>query len=103
MTDWNSTPCRRFGRRVEQTGDQLGRLDVDRVLIAKRPALHAVDEPAVLHVLRQVGECEDRDDSSEDRECLRQHCARETPPAVPPLGLAVLALVLALRGWWATR
>ena len=41
-----------------QTGDQLGRLDVDGILVAERPALHADDEPELLDVLRQVGESE---------------------------------------------
>ena len=45
-------------QRVVLPRDQLGRLDVDRVLIAERPALHADDEPELLQVLRQVGECE---------------------------------------------
>ena len=43
---------------VVQAGDQFGRLDVDRVLIAKRAALHADDEPELLHVPGQVGEGE---------------------------------------------
>ena len=41
-----------------QTRDQLGRLDVDRILIAKRTALNADDEPELLDMLRQVGERE---------------------------------------------
>ena len=45
-------------QRVVQPRDQLGRLDVDRVLIAERPALHADDEPELLDVLRKVGERE---------------------------------------------
>ena len=43
---------------VMQAGDQLRRLDVDRILIAERAALHADDEPELLDVLRQVGEGE---------------------------------------------
>ena len=43
---------------VVQTGDQLGRLNVDRVLIAERPALHADDEPELLDMLRQIGQGE---------------------------------------------
>ena len=43
-------------QRVMQTGDQFGCLDVDRVLIAERPALHADDKPKLLDMLRQVGE-----------------------------------------------
>ena len=45
-------------QRIVQPRDQLGRLDVDRVLIAERSALHADDEPELLDVLRQVGESE---------------------------------------------
>ena len=45
-------------QRVVQPRDQLGRLDVDRVLITERPALHADDEPELLDVLRKVGERE---------------------------------------------
>jgi len=41
-----------------QAGHQLGRLDVDRVLVAERAALHADDEAELLDVLRQVGERE---------------------------------------------
>ena len=41
-----------------QTGHQLGSFDVDRILVAERPALHPDDEPELLHVLRQVRECE---------------------------------------------
>ena len=41
-----------------QAGDQLGRLDVDRILIAERAALHADDEPELLDVPGQVGEGE---------------------------------------------
>ena len=52
------------GRRVKhleralQPRNQLGPLDVDRVLIAERPALYADDELELLDVLRQVGERE---------------------------------------------
>ena len=45
-------------QRVVQTGDQLGRLDVDRVLVAERAALLADDEPELLDVPRQLGEGE---------------------------------------------
>ena len=45
-------------QRVVQAGDQLGRLDVDRILIAECTALHADDEPELLDVLRKVGERE---------------------------------------------
>ena len=43
---------------IVQARDQLGRLDVDRGLVAERPALHADDEPELLDVPRQVGERE---------------------------------------------
>ena len=41
-----------------QARDQLGRLDVDWILIAERAALHTDDEPELLDVLGQVDKCE---------------------------------------------
>ena len=40
--------------RIVQARDQLGRLDVDWILIAERAALHTDDEPELLDVLGQV-------------------------------------------------
>ena len=40
--------------RIVQARDQLGRLDVDWILIAERPALHTDDEPELLDLLGQV-------------------------------------------------
>ena len=40
--------------RIVQARDQLGRLDVDWVLIAERAALHTDDESELLDVLGQV-------------------------------------------------
>ena len=44
--------------RVVQARDQLGRFDVDRVLVAERAALHADNESELLDVQRQVGKRE---------------------------------------------
>ena len=43
---------------ITKARDQLGGLNVDRILIAERAALHADDEPKLLDVLRKVGEGE---------------------------------------------
>ena len=45
-----SASCRR--------ANQLRRLDVDRILVAERPALHTEDEPELLDVAWQVGKGE---------------------------------------------
>ena len=43
-------------QRIVQVADALGRFDVDRVLIAEGPLLHAQDEAELFDVLGQVGE-----------------------------------------------
>ena len=45
-------------QRIVKPPDQLGGLDVDGVLIAERPALHAEDEAERLYMARQLGERE---------------------------------------------
>ena len=52
------TPVARFVKRVMQPPDQFGRLDVRRVLVAERPALHPEDEAERLDIARQFRERE---------------------------------------------
>ena len=51
-------PVSGIGERVVQPPDQLGGLDVRRVLVAERPALHPEDEAERLDMRRQVRERE---------------------------------------------
>ena len=44
--------------RIVQARDQLRRLDVDRILVAERPALHTDDESELLDMAWQVGKGE---------------------------------------------
>ena len=44
-----------------QSTDQLGSLDVGRVLVAERPALHAKNEAERLDIAGQIGEQEGGD------------------------------------------
>ena len=46
----------RLRERVVQARNTLGRLDVDRVLVAEGAPLHPDDEAEFFNVLRQVGE-----------------------------------------------
>ena len=53
-----AAPVAAFRQHVVQPPDQLGRLDIGRVLVAERAALHAHDEAELLHMRGQVFERE---------------------------------------------
>ena len=65
-------PVSGIGERVVQPPDQLGGLDVRRVLVAERPALHPEDEAERLDMRGQVREREGRPSPARrDREARR--------------------------------